>query len=281
MDSHNITKLVLTIDLEDWFHSLESSSENWQNYDRRIEFSTNKVLELLSENNCRATFFILGDVASNHPELIKRINDEGHEIGSHGYYHKFVYHQSILEFKEDLRNSVLLLSDLLGKAITTYRAPCFSITKNSLWALNVLYEEGIKIDSSVFPVFNKRYGISKSPRLPYQLENGLWEWPITTFQSFMGNIPFAGGVYFRLLPYKIFKFFLSGLIEKKEPILFYFHPWELDPDQPMVKKTTPFLRVRHYYGLSRTYRKLSCVIKDYKTISLTEGLVNFQSKNYE
>ena len=268
----NTNQIVLTIDMEDWFHSLDYNPSNLSNYQRRIEDGTYKILEMLEQKKSTATFFILGDVAVNHPDLIKQIFQEGHEIGSHGFDHKFIYKQSKEEFRNDLRKSINLLSDIIGNRIVTYRAPFFSITKKSLWALDILAEEGIKIDSSIFPVNNHRYGIPDNSRLPYQLENGLWEWPITTFETFLGNLPFAGGVYFRFLPTRLTKFFLASLSKKNEPILMYFHPWEFDYEQPKVENISTFLKFRHYYGLKNNFSKLTELLNNVSTISISEGI---------
>ena len=205
----NKNNIVLSIDLEDWFHSLDYNQENWNNYERRIEHGTRKILELLDTKNSKATFFVLGEVAENHPELIREISNEGHEIGSHSYYHKFIYQQSASEFRDDLKRSLNLLEDLTGEKIISFRAPYFSITKESLWAFDILKEERIEIDSSIFPVLNHRYGIPSAERFPHQLKNGIWEWPITTFKTFVGNFPFAGGVYFRFLPLAVTKLLIS------------------------------------------------------------------------
>ena len=268
----NNNRIVLTIDMEDWFHSLDYNPSNWNNYQRRIEYGTKKILDFLTEKKSKATFFVLGDVAINHPQLIKLIANEGHEIGSHGFNHKFIYQLTKEEFRDDLRRSINYLSDLIGKSITTYRAPYFSITKKSFWAFDILREEGIKIDSSIFPIINYRYGIPDNPRLPYQLSNGLWEWPISTYRTFLGNIPFAGGVYFRFLPTSIFRLFISQLQKKQEPILFYIHPWELDKDQPKLKNITLFLKLRHYHGLTENLLKFSSLLCNLSTISLSQGI---------
>ena len=265
-------KIILTIDLEDWFHSLDTDSSHWGNYERRIEYSTKIVLDLLSEKKSKATFFVLGDVAKYHPDLIRQIDLEGHEIGSHGFNHVFIYKQTREEFRTDLSYSVNFLSDLIGKKIISYRAPYFSITKESLWAFNILAEEGIEIDSSIFPVINHRYGIPNNMRLPYRLPNGIWEFPITTYRTFLGNIPFAGGVYFRFLPLSIFHLFISRLQKKQEPILFYIHPWELDKNQPKLKNSTLFLKLRHYYGLNENLKKFSSLLCNLNTISLSQGI---------
>lgn len=272
-------QLVLTIDLEDWFHSLDYLPSNWNNYERRIEYSTKKILDLLAEKKSKATFFVLGDVAINHPQLIKLIDNEGHEIGSHGFNHKFIYQQTKEEFRDDLRRSINYLSELIGKSITTYRAPYFSITKKSFWAFDILREEGIKIDSSIFPVINHRYGIPDNPRLPYQLESGLWEWPITTYKTYVGNLPFAGGVYFRFLPLTLSRFLMSTLLIRKEPVLLYFHPWEFDPEQPKTKSISLSLSMRHYYGLKKNFRKFSSLLINLKTESLSQGIKEIGEKS--
>jgi len=160
---------------------------------------------------------------------------------------------------------------LTGEKIISYRAPYFSITQKSLWALDILKEEGIKNDSSIFPVINYRYGIPKNNRLPYIMNNGLWEWPITTYKTLFGNIPFAGGVYFRFIPYKIIQLLISNLI-KHEPVLLYFHPWEMDPYQPRIKNISTFLRIRHYIGLKKNLKNISSLLNEFSTISLNAGI---------
>ena len=270
--------IVLTIDMEDWFHSLDYNPSNWSNYQRRIDYSTKKILDLMAEKKSKATFFVLGDVAVNHPNLIKQIYIAGHEIGSHGFYHKFIYQQNKEEFRNDLKKSINILSDIIGDKIVTYRAPYFSIIKKSFWAFDILREEGIKIDSSIFPVINHRYGVPDNPRLPYQLSNGLWEWPITTYKTFLGNFPFAGGVYFRFLPISFTKFFLASLSKKNEPILMYFHPWEFDPEQPKLKNLPVFLKLRHYYNLRNNYIRLNRLLENYDAISLTEGIRKIEQR---
>jgi len=265
-------QIVLTIDLEDWFHSLDYFPSNWHSYERRIENGTKKLLDFLSENKSTATFFILGDVAQKHPQLVRQIYNEGHEIGSHGFYHKFIYKQSKSEFRDDLKKSMNLLTDLIGNSVDSFRAPYFSITKDSLWAFDILNEEGIKYDSSIFPIINHRYGIPDNKRFPYQLENGLWEWPITTYKTFFGNIPFSGGVYFRFLPISFSSFLISSLLKKQEPVILYFHPWEFDADQPKVKNISLYLSLRHYFGLNDNFRKFYTLLRKLNTISLSQGI---------
>ena len=279
MKSLRNKNVVLTIDLEDWFHSLDYPPENWGKYERRIEYSTRKILAFLSEKKSKATFFVLGEVAEKHPDLIKEIYGEGHEIGSHSYYHKFIYKQTKIEFRDDLNKSINLLSDLIGEKISCFRAPYFSITNKCIWAFDILKGEGIECDSSIFPVLNHRYGIPNYTRLPIKLENGIWEWPISTFSTIFGNIPFSGGVYFRFLPAFISRYFTTSLMKRSEPVLFYFHPWEFDPNQPKINKFSSFLNFRHYYGLDRNFEKFISFIEDFNTITISKGKKELQSSD--
>ena len=276
MTESNKNQIVFTVDLEDWFHSLEVIPAKWHSFEKRIEYGTEQLLEILSKIKSKATFFVLGDVAKNHSSLIKRIFSNGHEIGSHGFEHKFIYEQTREQFREDLQHSLKLLSDLIGEKIQTYRAPYFSITKKSLWAFEILFEEGIKIDSSIFPVLNHRYGIKESLRIPHQLKNGIWEWPITTYRTVFGNIPFSGGAYFRILPLHFIRSFTSSLLKNDEPVLLYIHPWEFDAGQPTLKNLSPFLKLRHYYKLDSTKNKLNLFLNNLSTVSLSEGISNLQ-----
>jgi polysaccharide deacetylase family protein (PEP-CTERM system associated) len=271
-------RVVLTIDMEDWFHAIDSFTGNWIICERRIEYGTNKILDFLSEKKSTATFFILGDVAQNHPQLVKRIYSEGHEIGSHGSEHKLIYRQTPVEFHEDLKRSIGCLTDLIGEKIISYRAPNFSITKKSLWALDILIEEGIQYDSSIFPIINHRYGIPDNKIFPYRLDNGLWEWPITIYRTFLGNIPFSGGAYFRLFPSIISAFLISSLLKNQGPVLLYFHPWEFDPHQPKLYFISPFLGLRHYYGLHNNFNKFSSLLQNLSVISLREGIEGLGKK---
>lgn len=261
-------KIVLTFDLEEWFHCMDENPNKWGSYERRIEDSTLTLLNLLKEKESFATFFVLGDVAKNNPALVQKIANDGHEIGSHSVEHKFIYSQTPSEFRFDLKHSLNLLSSITNQQIVSFRAPYFSITKNSLWAFDILLEEGIVFDSSVFPVRNHRYGIPEFQRLPLMLKNGLLEFPISTYKSFWGNVPFAGGIYFRVYPNLINKMFIKLLLNKNEPVLLYFHPWEFDPDQPVINSGNRFLNFRHYYHLRNNFDKLKSVLSEYKTVSL-------------
>lgn len=260
-------KHVLTIDLEDWFHCLEPDGARWDQYSRRVEIGSRVVLDLLDEHRASATFFVLGDVAKHSPELVRNIAARGHEIGSHGSRHQFITRQSPDEFRADLRESLARLEDLIGTKVNAFRAPYFSITKRSLWALDILCEHGIVRDSSVFPVRNHRYGIPDAPTAPYEIRPGLVEWPITVLPTRLGNIPFAGGVYFRWLPSVLIRHCFQTVAGRGDPVVFYLHPWELDPDHPR-HLTSPLLFLRHYGRLSGTKARLAALMSEHRFTSL-------------
>jgi polysaccharide deacetylase family protein (PEP-CTERM system associated) len=262
---------VLTIDLEDWFHALEPDPARWGVFPRRAAAATGVLLELMAEENARATFFVLGDVAAHAPGLLERILAAGHELGTHGMTHRFVYRQTPAEFAADLERSIRIVSSVAGGRVRAYRAPYFSITKRSTWALDLLRDHGIVHDSSIFPVRNHRYGIPRAPRLPWEVRPGLWEWPVSTYPTALGNLPFSGGAYFRLLPASVVRGALRTLRRRGEPVLFYLHPWEVDPGQPRLRTRSPFLAFRHYHGLRGTLDKLRALLREAAWVSLEEG----------
>ena len=277
--SDYLNNRVLTIDLEDWFHAFLPNQTYPIDFERRIHIATYKLLELLDEYDSHATFFVLGHVAENNKELIKEIANAGHEIGSHGFQHMCIYDLTPDSFREDLHKSVQLLESLTGKSVRSYRAPFFSILKQTIWALEIMRDERIKCDSSIFPIRNHRYGIPKAKRIPHQIIPELWEWPITTLPSLMGNIPFAGGCYFRFLPWKFILFAIRTIEKRDEPILIYLHPWEMDPDQPRYRSNSWFLNFRHYYRLKYTEEKLRCLLGLGKFTSLSSGINSIAGNN--
>lgn len=248
---------ALTIDVEDFFHvsafSKTISRVDWETFESRVENNTHKILALLSEKGVKGTFFVLGWVAEKHPGLVKEIDLQGHEIASHGYSHQLIYNQSKNEFYEETKYAKELLEDLIGKPVKGYRAASYSITRRSLWALEILHELGFEYDSSIFPVIHDRYGISHSPRQPYQIkiQDGqfLKEFPLSTTRILGMTLPISGGGYFRLYPYFLTEKLICKQIKQNHAYVFYIHPWELDPDQPRVN--ADFLsRFRHYNNLS-------------------------------
>lgn len=232
-------------------------------------------MNLFREFDIKATFFILGDVARHFPELVEEIAEAGHEIGTHGMYHKFIYQQKPDEFRTDIRDSIEILRGIAGQPIKSYRAPYFSITKDSIWAVDILRDEGILYDSSIFPVHNPRYGIPGASRLPYEVVPDFWEFPVSTLPSFIGNIPIGGGFYFRFWPLQFTLFALHKIEKNGQPMLLYFHPWEFDPDQPRYRAGSYFLGARHYYRLNKTMRKFVRILNARGYTTLSAGLQNY------
>lgn len=258
----------LSFDIEDWFQveNLRSAvpRAHWETLPLRVEANTRRILALLRNHGTKATFFFLGWVAEKCPQLVHEVNREGHEIASHGYGHDLVYRLTAESFREDIRRSKQLLEDLIGKPVLGYRAPSFSIIHESMWAIDVLQEEGFVYDSSVFPVsLHDRYGFTEYGTLPFRWPNGLLEIPLAVYKIRNIGLPVAGGGYFRLFPYAYFKYLLRRLNAKQQRFTFYLHPWELDPEQPRVR-VRPFLRFRHYVNLDKTERGLSQLLTDFE-----------------
>lgn len=257
----------LSFDVEDWFQvenlRVAVPRQQWEALPRRVEANTHKILALLREHGTKATFFFLGWVAERCPQLVRDIDRDGHEIASHGYGHELVYCMTSESFRADIRRSKRLLEDLLGKPVLGYRAPSFSIVRKSMWAIDVLKEEGFVYDSSVFPVsLHDRYGFAECGALPFRWPNGLLEIPLAVYKLRNLGFPVAGGGYFRLFPYAYFKYLLRRLNAKEQRFTFYLHPWELDPGQPRVRVPL-FLRFRHYVNLDKTEQRLSRLLTDF------------------
>jgi polysaccharide deacetylase family protein (PEP-CTERM system associated) len=254
---------AITVDVEDYFHVQAFAGiiapSSWDSYPIRVERNTRRLLELFAARGIRATFFVLGWVAHRFPGLVREIFEAGHRIGCHGYSHQVIYQGTQADFRDDLRRAKQIIQDAVGVAVNSYRAPSYSITSQTLWALEILGEEGIEYDSSIYPVMHDTYGISQAPRFPHvkRLACGrrLKEFPPSTLRILGGNIPVAGGGYFRLYPYKITAWAIHHLNEREgQPAMIYLHPWELDPDQPRIH--APWLsRFRHYQNLDSTEAK--------------------------
>jgi len=270
---------ALTIDVEDYFNvsGFESSIkfEDWGNYQSRVEANTDKILEILQQANVKATFFVLGWISEKYPDIVRCIYREGHEVASHSYAHRLVYRQTPEEFREDLKRSKSMLEELIGDRVIGYRAPSYSITKKSLWAMDILMEEGILYDSSIFPIRRDRYGIPNGNRFPYTIigKNGtsIVEIPLSTVTVFNQNIPIAGGGYLRLFPYRFIRWGLRKIIEREnQSIIIYLHPWEMDKDQPRMEGSM-MSRFRHYVGLEKMEPRLRELLRDFK-FSTTKNL---------
>lgn len=262
---------ALTVDLEDWYHGIELPPERWGEFDDRVVRSCQVLLGVLDELDVRATFFVLGDVAERHPELVREVASAGHEIGSHGCAHRFVYDQDEDEFRADVGRSVALLGECGCDDVVGYRAPYFSITQRSLWALNVLAELGIRYDSSIFPVHNYRYGIPDAEPTPHRVDGTLMEFPISTWRVAGRNVPVAGGAYFRLLPYSITRRGIAAINRAGNPAVFYIHPWELDPDHPRIRLPRR-IAATHYANLRATERRLRRLLRQFSFAPMREVL---------
>ena len=275
---------ALSIDLEDYFQVEAFASRinynEWDNYPCRIKQNTQKILNILDDYQIKATFFCLGWIAKRYPSLIKNIAQRGHEVASHGYAHKPIYKQSPKEFREDIKRTKNILEDITGKPVFGYRAPTYSITQKTLWALEILAEEGYKYDSSIFPIRHDLYGIPNAPRFPFNVNTlarlhvqTFFEFPLTTLRILNINIPVAGGGYFRLFPYAFIKNALKYInIKEKKPFVFYLHPWELDPNQPRINHIPWRSRFRHYVNLGKTEGKFRKLLSDFKFTTVLEVL---------
>ena len=269
---------ALSIDVEEYYHGMEFEAavpaEQREQLPSRVEVSVERVLMLLRTHNVHATFFTVGKVAAAHPHLVKRISSEGHEIACHSYQHELVFRQTPDEFRADIRRAKATLEDLSGKPVIGYRAPNYSIHPEQAWAYDILLQEGFRYDSSIYPIVHDRYGSPEAPRFPYEIrenENGkLVEVPIGTIRLLGVNLPIGGGGYFRLLPVALFRYSIQQVnLTEKQPVMFYFHPWELDPDHP--RPPMPWHhRFRHYVGLRREEAKLARLFQQVRFSSVQD-----------
>ncbi len=259
---------ALTVDVEDYFQvsgfEKQIGRNQWDHFESRVVANTRRILRLLERHDVRGTFFVLGWVADRHPWLVQEIHRAGHELGSHSFWHRLIYEQTPQEFRDDLRRSRDVLENAIGQPVTAFRAPSFSITARSLWALEILAEEGFRVDSSVFPVYHDRYGIPQAePRL-HRLEvscGSLWEFPPSVARIAGVNVPIGGG-YFRLYPLWWTRFCLQRIHRARQPAILYVHPWEFDPRQPRLAMGSRLSRFRHCVNLATTERKLDTLLRE-------------------
>lgn len=271
---------ALTFDVEDYFQVAALAEavrrEDWHSMEYRVEANTDRILDLLSGYGVKATFFVLGWVAEKSPELVRRIQRGGHEIASHGYSHQLVYNQTPEEFREETRRSKETLEDITGEPVSGYRAASYSITQKSRWALDILAEEGITWDSSIFPVHHDRYGMPGTPRWPHVLETDsgykLAEFPLSTLKFPAYTLPIAGGGYFRLFPYWFSRWGLGSINRQRKPFVFYLHPWEVDPDQPRLDVKW-LSRFRHYNNLDVCEQRLSRLLENFRFTTMSQVLI--------
>lgn len=272
---------AMTVDVEDYYHVAAFAKvikpSEWNNWPSRVEENTERLLQLFDDHQIKITFFILGWVAEKYPQLVKEIRQQGHEIASHGFSHQLIYTQTPDIFREETAKSKRILEDLAQTPITGYRAASYSITRKSLWALDILAELGFTWDSSIFPTRHDNYGIPGSPEEPYRIITSqgaaLTEFPLTTAKVMGQAIPAAGGGYFRQYPYALSRWLFERASENQtKPQIFYLHPWEIDPDQPRVPNASWFSNFRHYTNLKRCLPRLERMIQDFHFGTMSDSL---------
>jgi polysaccharide deacetylase family protein (PEP-CTERM system associated) len=262
---------ALSVDVEDYFQVSAFdrivSRDRWKTFDSRVVANTQRLLDLFDETAVKATFFTLGWVAGHHPRLVREIASRGHEVASHGYHHQLVYMLTPEQFREDVRSAKRALEDAVGAPVIGFRAPSFSIVERSLWALDVLIETGYVYDTSIFPIHHDRYGIPDAPRHVHRIDRpsgSIIEMPASTVRLGSFNIPIAGGGYFRQFPYAFTKWGIRRVnTVDHAPVVFYLHPWEVDPDQPRMNVGAA-TRWRHYRGLDQVAQRTRRLVRDFQ-----------------
>jgi polysaccharide deacetylase family protein (PEP-CTERM system associated) len=271
---------ALTVDVEDYYqvsafeHCLDR--RQWHAYESRVVDNTERLLALFEKHRVQATFFVLGWVADRFPDLVRSIHRAGHEVGSHSYWHRLIYELTPAEFQEDLVRSCDVLEQITGVKVTAYRAPSFSITQKSLWALSILADHGIDHDSSIFPVRHDRYGMPSAPRFVHRLPGAAWpmlEFPPSVMRLGGQNFPVGGGGYFRLYPLSWTTWCLRAINARHgQPFMFYVHPWEIDPEQPRIAGAGRLRRWRHFVNLQSTEQKLDALLRRFRFGTLSQAI---------
>jgi polysaccharide deacetylase family protein (PEP-CTERM system associated) len=274
---------AMSVDVEDYFHVNAFDGVvprgRWESLESRVCRNTDRLLALFEARGVSATFFVLGWVAERFPSLVSSIARQGHEIASHGYAHRLIYQQTPQVFRDDVRRAKDLLETAAGVKVDGFRAPSYSVTARTLWALDVLIEEGYAYDASIFPIRHDRYGIPASPRHPYVLRRAggsLVEAPASTVRYGGLNLPVAGGGYFRILPYAWTRWGIRRInTHEGRPAIFYLHPWEIDPSQPRIR--AGFVsRFRHYRNLEKTEPRLRRLLRDFRFSTVGRLLAGVQ-----
>lgn len=259
---------AFTVDCEDWYQGIELPLSEWARHPPRLDVGLTAILDLLEEHKVRATFFTLGWIAEHHPASIKEISRRGHELASHGYSHEKVYSLPPEKFRAEVRETKHRLEDLTGSPVVAHRSPFFSVTEASLWALDILVQEGFSVDSSISPIKTWRYGIASCPDEIFRLPNGLVEFPVSAF-SFLGRRWALGGAYFRLLPYWVTRRAFASRMRDGHATMFYLHPWEFDPLHPKLAIEWK-ARLTHYTRLDRTYGFADSLLEDFRFGTVSE-----------
>ena len=260
---------ALTIDVEDYFQvsafAEHVQRSTWETQPCRVEANIERILALLSTANVRATFFTLGWIADRYPALVRQITDCGHELASHGYDHLRASEQGYGAFLADIRLAKAVLEDVSGSSIKGYRAPSFSIGRRNTWAFDCIADAGYRYSSSVYPIRHDHYGMPDAPRFAHEARSGLLEIPVATVRLLSSNWPAGGGGYFRLLPYCLSRWSIRRVnAVDRQPAMLYFHPWELDPDQPRIKGLGAKARFRHYLNLRQMAPRLNRLLSDFR-----------------
>ena len=267
---------AMTVDVEDYFQVSAFdpyvNRSTWGDYAGRVEASTDRILELFDRHSVKGTFFTLGWIAEKYPALVRRIADNGHEMASHGWDHIMVTRLSREEFARDIKRSKQMLEDTTGAGVSGYRAPSYSFTKKNDWTHDVLAEQGFRYSSSVAPIKHDLYGIPDAPRFAHSCADGaVVELPITTTSVLGRNLPCGGGGWFRLYPYKVSQWAIKRVQQNdRERAIFYFHPWEIDPEQPRIKGLNLRTRFRHYQNLARMEPRVDQLLKDFEWGTMAE-----------
>lgn len=259
---------AFTIDVEDYFQVSAFSRyiprSEWETRDCRVEHNIDVILGILAEHQVRATFFTLGWIAERYPRIVRRIVENGHELASHGFGHHRATDQVAASFLADIRLAKIVLEDLSGQEVRGYRAPSFSVGPANAWAFECIEEAGYRYSSSLYPIRHDHYGAPDAPRFPHRVGPGLLEVPVATVRLFRRNWPAGGGGYFRLMPYRMSRWMLRRLNSRDgHPAMFYFHPWEIDADQPRIPGIDARTRFRHYVNLARTESRLRRLLRDF------------------
>ena len=269
---------TFTVDVEDYFHVSAFASrirpQDWPSFECRVGQSTRTVLNIAAENGTRGTFFVLGWVAKRYPGLVREIYDAGHEIGCHSQWHQLVYDLGPDRFRADLVESRDVLQDIIGDAVTLYRSPSFSVTNASLWALEILVQEGFDTDSSIYPIRHDRYGIPTAPPAPHLIRTpsgAIREFPGMVYQLGPVKIPVGGGGYLRLFPWQMTRQMLRGVRKQNRPLNVYIHPWEFDPHQPRIQASLKS-RFRHYQNLNSTASKIRRMLREFQLGTMSQVL---------
>jgi len=260
---------ALTVDVEDYFQvsafAPYIARSDWERRECRVERNVERILQMLQAHDAQATFFTLGWVAERYPQLVRAIVAQGHELASHGYGHQRASELGRAEFLHDIRRAKQLLEDVGGVAVRGYRAPSFSIGGGNLWAFDCLAEAGYRYSSSIYPIRHDHYGMPEAPRFAHEVGGGVIEIPVTTLRLMNRNLPSSGGGYFRLLPYALSRWMLRQVNSAdRQSAIFYFHPWEIDPQQPRVPGIDLKTRFRHYVNIGRMERRLDRLLADFR-----------------